>query len=404
MENQFKLDYNGQQVQQQDFAAIGESAGLSDDRVFAELFRMPPFDGTNISRGILPYAVDGAVKKALVSPNGASGSVLVNPFRAFLGSRTTVGTDAKKNWRDIRSAIGVGSSTLEQTVNLAANSSGNPRWDLVYAAITPDVNGPGTTRKVKNATTRVVTNQAVSPALVTTVTVGVVAGTPAASPDWPAVPSDSAGTYYIVLGYVRVPNGFGAGSTVLSTDVAIMAPMLHMSNAAGAASLKVADSHYKNGGLVLTAAAIQAWGSSGTPPTRFYPTSMESSLTTLFFTFDSSIHVNGSVIDSRDWSKRKCRYVITDTIATEVANPDPGAVTVGTSKRAFGTSQTMKETSVGTGQAVVIETVGNTWLNQADGTDVKIYCDLNDGGKLKVLSTGTPAALFDVWIDFTGAA
>src|SRR5689334_8947870 len=114
MENRFQHSLNGQSVQQADLNLLGETSALADDRVFAELFRMQPYDGATVRKGVLPFGHSASANAGLVVPNGATGSVLVNPLRAFVGSRTAVATSAKANWRDIRSALAVGSTTLGQ--------------------------------------------------------------------------------------------------------------------------------------------------------------------------------------------------------------------------------------------------------------------------------------------------
>lgn len=413
MENQFKLDYNGQQVQQQDFATLGEAAGLADDRVFAELFRLQPFDGSTVRRGVLPFGNRGQGRVAMVAPNGATGSVSVSPFRAFIGSTTAVGTDAVKNWRDIRSTLCVGSSALAQTVPLGANSSGNPRWDLIYAAVTPNVNGPSVTRKVKNPTSKVVTTTSVAPTLVSTVTLGVTPGTPAASPDWPAAPTDAAGTYYIPLAYVRVPNGFAAGSTVLSTGVAEQAPVIALSRTTGGCNARIADSQYTEGGAQLSAAKVQAWGATGTRPSTYLPPSMgagEQLIVVLDLTTGHESVANNATLDSRDWRNRVCKF----TAVVGVTNPGvtdfpwmragfqtaPAGGESSTSANvrvAFGVGQTF----VGSGTLYAASIDGNALVDMADGTTISVYCDLADSGKLKVLYTGAPNCAVIFWIDFS---
>ncbi len=107
-EPQFQLVDNGQEVQQADFDLLGQTSGLADDRVLAEFLRFPPYTGT-VVKAIYPYGTSTSASAATVSaPGTASGSVLINPFRAIVGSRTAAATDALKSWRDVRSGVLVG--------------------------------------------------------------------------------------------------------------------------------------------------------------------------------------------------------------------------------------------------------------------------------------------------------
>jgi hypothetical protein len=421
MENQFRHSINGQSVLQADLNALGEASGLADDRVFAELFRMLPYNGSSPSRGIIPYAHSTSGTTATVAPNGASGSVLINPFRSVIGPRTAVGTDAKKNWRDVRSAIAVGSTALTQTQAIAANASGNPRWDLIWAAVAVDVNAATVARKVKDPTTKLISSQAVVTTVQTTVTIGISAGTPAASPVWPAVPSDAGGVYYIPLAYVRVPNGFGASSTVLPTDIATQAPILSISRGTGASSVGVADQQY-----AVSTARQQAWGASGTRPNIWMPPDMSGGSTVVcYFDFSNATpanwsHPNGGLVDSRDWRGRLCRYTMmvrgssgTDASpawnsATPQGFPDASgsslvasfgdtAATIG-----HGFSQTINARSGGT-TAYIFETDGTSFAVMNDSIALRLYCDFADGGKLKVSWATDPGRIHLLfWLEFTG--
>src|ERR1700722_19360525 len=82
---------DGQEVEVNDLQNLGTVAGLSDDRVFAELVRLQPFNG-NIYKGIIPFGFRGA--QGVPSPGGTvqssgtnNGSITVNPFRAIIGTR-----------------------------------------------------------------------------------------------------------------------------------------------------------------------------------------------------------------------------------------------------------------------------------------------------------------------------
>ena len=230
-ENAFTVTTSGQEVQDGDVTQLGVTGGLADDHVLAEFVRMTPLTGSTVSKLIVPYVVAGNTKGTVVPTQTANGSVLVHPFRAICGTRNaangapvtgniTTDSDALANWRDIRSGVYVGSSTtLTATLALTPSAGVNPRWDLVYAAVTPDANGPSVARRVKNPTTGNISAPSVPEYIATTVTVAVVTGAYGSTPALPALPADGAGIYYIPLAYVRIPTTFSVSTTILSTDI-----------------------------------------------------------------------------------------------------------------------------------------------------------------------------------------
>lgn len=396
MEQQFKLQYNGQQVIQDDLNLLGETSALADDRVFAELFRMAPFDGTTVRRGILPAGYSGSHSLALVAPNGASASVVVNPFRSFVGSRATAAVGPVANWRDIRSTLAVGTTGLAQTKSFAPNSSGNPRWDLVYAAVSVDADTATVERKVKDPDTSAITATNVVTRIATTVALGVVQGTAAASPNQPAPPADASGTYYIPLAYVRIPNGFNATSTVLASDIATVAPCISLSRTTGASTLSIPDCAYN-----LTAAQIQAWGATGTRPARFMPSTLqgaESLFVYLDLTNASSAnwsHASTSVIDSRNWRRRFTKWMATTSNGSGLPNWWNGTAS-NVVREGFGNSLSFSGGRAG------VAGVTSDDIDMATGSDVSLYVDDADGGKLKLgVSTTPPLRALFFWIEFS---
>lgn len=91
----------------------------------------------------------------------------------------------------------------------ASNASGGTRADLVYAAITRTVALTGA-RKVKNTTTGVKSTQTIDLASDATVALGIVTGV-GPSTTIAALPADGAGTYYVPLALVDIPNGYTSG-------------------------------------------------------------------------------------------------------------------------------------------------------------------------------------------------
>lgn len=420
MEKRNQFSYDGQELEQDDVQAIVDNGAFADDHVFAELLRMVPLapgGGDSPARGIMPWAWSGArdaafpLKSSLIAPNGASGSVLVSPFRAFVGSRTLEAADALKNLRDIRSALSVasGSTTLTQVASFAANASGNPRWDLVVAAVTVDANATTVTRYVKDTTDDNATPQTVVTQVQSTVTLQVVTGTAGASPTPPATPADTSSIYYIPLAWVRIPNGFGATSTVLATDVATIAPLVGLNAKASGGGMLVepADSAY--GGLLTTfafGAGIGAWGSSGTRPPAFMPsTSRGGFIKELALDFSAGAHSiqpdQGGVIDaSRDWRNR--RFMILATFGLQSASKsfpwEPGATsdTLGTTGpgRPIGVSNAQRNQAWIASSSHIADTAGLNTYGAAHSTIVMLI----GGGEFTALPVG---AELDLLVDQT---
>lgn len=320
MEDRQQLAVDGEEVALEDLNAGWKTASLQDDRVLAELYRLPPFSSA-AAKAIVPYGIQGATydgSSTVETTGSANGSVRVMPFRAIVGSRSTVATfiaagetavqAAKDNWRDIRSGVFANSSdgsTLPFVQAIVANSSGNPRWDLIYAQISVEVNGSSDTRYVRPASggapapaTEVLTLQC-------PVTIAVVQGTPGASPAFPSAPADSGGNYYIPLAFVRVPNGFTAGSTIASGDIYVVSPPGRISRAAGVMGLQPANQTNKQGG---TSQTNYPWATSaGARPAPYLPPEMLGGEMRFFGANfgGSDTFANGAVVDdSVDWRYR----------------------------------------------------------------------------------------------------
>jgi len=306
MEDRTQLTVNGQELQQSDVNNLGKVSALADDRVLAELLRLAPFSGT-VARAVTGFGYKGLPSSlaGLVRPSGNSGAVCVNAFRAIVGSRGTVaGIGAKDNWRDIRSGVFTNATGLtnDPTVALAANASGNPRWDLIYATLAVDANGPSVTRYVKNPTTLSTAANSLVATLVSSVTVGVVTGATGVTPVRPATPADSGSSYVFPLAYVRVPTGFGASSAVLAADINLIAPMAHPAASSGAASCRVATSNNQPSQMV--AAYRDAWSVGTYRSPTYLPADMVGA-TELVVLINGATCVNGSLVDdSIDWSRR----------------------------------------------------------------------------------------------------
>jgi hypothetical protein len=313
----YQHELDGQEVEQEDLNLLGRTAGLADDRVLAELVRLTPGDGTNVAKAILPFAHRGSNWGTLV-PNGATATARVLPFRAIIGSRTAVSTSPVDAWRDIRSAVyaaTTGANALGAAVAFAPNTAGQPRWDLVYLAFTPDGNGASRTRYVRDPGTGALSSPTVVTTLVQQLTVLVAAGTPSATPAPPPAPQDGGGTFYIPLAYVRIDGAFNATSTLLPSDILSIAPIVSLSRASGGISLQPANHQFAVGGAALRAYRLADGGASTPRPNFFLPPDMvggESRLVALDFSTGNPSHplVLGIIDDTRDWRNRIFRWTV----------------------------------------------------------------------------------------------
>lgn len=412
---QFVVQNDGRQIITDDLNLLGETGALSGDRVYASLLQMTPGDGSSVTKAVWTHAHATSANAALVSSSGTvNGSIKVRPFRAFVSSRTSPSTEARKAYRDIRSAISVaeGATALDTTVALGSlGDASNPRWCLVYAAVSIDASTPSVTRKIKDPTTKAISATSIVSSTWSTMTIGAVAGTAAASPVWPSTPADSGTTYYVPLAYVRLPAAFGAGSTVAKTDIAEVAPCLPISRATGAASVRTAE-----GANALTTAQQQAWGSSGTRPDHFLPKTMfggESLLLAVKVKSGANSHANNAVVDSGDWRGRLCTWTANVTSDTN------GFAWNGTSNGAPQSTYTIDPTfngiAHGMGQSFAFtankatvcsftgEEIAGMGGTGSGGTNTfALYVDNSDGGKLKVTYTATNDWLVVVRLDFSG--
>lgn len=421
MQLRYKNSTNGSEVNQSDINQVAQDAALADDIVFAELFRLQPWNGASAARGVLPYKAQSFTDKyGCVVPNGASGSAIVNPFRVFVGSRdTAANTSGLLNLSDIRSAVTVGASALTQTATFGANASGNPRWDLVVIALAVDATQAAVTRYVKPANGSTPAATSVNAYLATTATVQVVAGTAAASPQVPSLPADAGGIYYIPIAAVRIPNGFNGTSTIAPADIFDYSTVLRATQSTGGVGAQAANVHSSISGAILSQASIIAnWGSTGTRPETFIPSGMTGGRM-LFFVLDfvtAGLYTNGMILDDSDnWLNRywSCFNVAnaqgTASFASSTAgtagNPVPSCVSgnCGSTTTVGQSFSTRIDGAGNTGLNVPIVTyLTNTQLSQITSpAKIAIYADPADG-KLKLYLSGSPGCRLFVWAMCSG--
>ena len=399
------MTFDGQAVCKQDVDLIASTAGRVDDHILAELLRLTPYSGSAVSKAILPFGHQSAGDNLFVVASGSPNTynVTVQPFRAVLGAKSNAAINDENGnqiapgtvvaQQDYRSIVCPGG-----TVTPAANASGNPRWDLVYAVVTPDVQPYTVTRKVKDLTSAAVTSTNVFPWSTTACSLAIVTGTAAASPSWPALPADTSTTFNIPIAYVLVKSGFPSAGTQLGAgSFAIVAPIVGLSAAVGGSSLTVADSISS----ALSTAQQQAWPT--TRPAFYAPTvggGVDSLLVALDLRTGSVSHVTTAVVDSRDWRGRICRY--NASAANSDFSFDPlGSIIVGSPgpvPYGVNTYQTQMTGLSSTGPLTTGHVVAD--FTAIGATGVLLYCDAASGA-LKVEYSALPNLAIVCWLDFT---
>jgi hypothetical protein len=420
-ESQYNNTVQGQEVSQVDINLVGQTSGLADDRVIQELIRLTPFDGTNVYKAIVPYGL-APIAGTIVAPTftvmptgSANGSIAINPFRAVVGSRvnpTTVPL-ALQWWRDIRSGIFIGSTTPpQQAIQLSPNGSPNPRWDLVYASLTVDAPSPNVQRRQQDPVLGTIAPVTVSTTLVQTVSVSVLAGTPAAAPVPPPIPADSGTTFNMPLALIRVRSGFGSTTTVTAGDVRDYATnglgdVAAIYERLGVSSVRPANGNNDGAGTYATD-ALYAWSTSpGTRPGVFLPPQMQGGVSVFaecdFTNAAHPSHAQNSVVDSSvDWRGRVVRVWASASTTDRFANDQvaisahqgiPAIPGKGISGQEYQLGNTLNnDGTVSTGNPSIYlgtpATIGAA--NMGAASSVGLYVDATSGA-IKVLTTGTPS-------------
>ncbi len=443
MSHRINLGYDGQAVTQDDFNDLGVEASTGEDHVYAQLFRLAP-DGGSVDRGIVPYGTT-----ATILPNGADGKVKINPFRVIIGSRTLVGVDAVANYQDVRSSLSIidGATSLASLVQLSANTSGLTRWDAIVAVVTVDAASTPTTRKVKDPGTSVVTDQSVSIYTHTSVVVTKIEGTPDANPVFPSITADAGNIYYVLLGYIKIFDGFDSTTTLETNYINDASNCLAVSSANGVCNLRPATGNYKTGGAGISRTGTSGISSGSYPqrwydgdelrPAAFLPSSMqgaESRLIVLDFVDPSSAnwsHALGAIVDdSVDWSKRIFKWnawvgfgagsdlpwnynagpafndhFLAGGIGTApgVCN-DPNAGThvmgMGCTMKSDAANLIMALVAAGAADTVIPDITANVPTNaMITSTAVRLY---EDSGAMKVTVSGAPLCMIFLWLEATG--
>jgi hypothetical protein len=404
MEDRVVINDNGREVETEDINALGEASGLADDRVFAELFRMST---SGVAKGILPYAQDGATTHAILQPDIAARTFIVNPFRAFVGIRADASGDGKKLWRDIRSVISPTGAAYLRAVTLDANATGNPRWDLIYAQVAVDAD-VSATRFYKNPGDQSVSSGPYVTRERTSMLILVEVGTAGASPVQPSLPADAGGNYNIPLAYVLVKNGAGVFSEANVIDIA---PVMALAPSTAASVVRPASYCSTAGGALLT---HEAWDLAGVwRPRKWIPPSMVGGVSLIIpvqLSGTASI-ANGEIVDDKiDWRKRFFKWAVQTAVASDLAS-DPQASGfeeilpcphVGEPFHGMGQSFTPSLTNVSSGIDVLyMSDFGTSTFGWDPGDGFALYVDSSTGA-LKAYIAGTPNSktLF-IWLEAT---
>lgn len=410
------LSTDGQEVTQDDINHNADNAALATDRTLAELFRPAPNDaggGAQTTKGIIPFGFYGSpatgADYGIVAPTGsADGSVLIPPFRALIGSISASTPDV--NWRSARSAVFTGSDGTKKTFarQLISSTSGNNRWDLIWAKLKLDFNNLSELRYLRDATTGDVSSFTPVVEKADTVTIGVTQGSEAATPTRPALPSDSGADHYIPLAYVLVVHPHTGTTTVLPGQIQEVAPVIPLSRVTGARTLQPANSQYLTTGTVIANGGDFA---SGSRPGAFLPSTMVGGEGRLFaFDWDATnkthpLSAKTLIDDTVDWRRRIFRGEFWsdngsagDKFAWGGGNV-PGATIIDANHKLVSGQSFFDDGTVITGGTAggVVAVMSSLALSFT----VYVLVDLTDG-KLYCVVGGDPSARVFLWLDATG--
>ena len=210
-------------------------AAGADDRLYETLLTAP--SGRN---RIMP-ALRLDKRGIFVSPgnlySGANGSLCIQPARFVVEDPSS------------ELALKMGGFFTNTDANdfamysarVTANSSGNPRVDLLYATLSrtapsniaapptgvyyggigqaDPLTGAQQSRKIKDVSSGVITLQTINIYDVPTLTLTVLPGTPAGSPVAPSLPADSATAFNFSLATIDVANGYTLGTAIAQSAI-----------------------------------------------------------------------------------------------------------------------------------------------------------------------------------------
>lgn len=220
-------------------------AGTTADKLRAQLAQVSVSAGDRTGWAV-PVA-DGPI----VVPNGATGTVKVNPFTAYRGP------NGSETTQDLLASFYAGSN---ETVPTPLPSAGNHRWDLLYAVIS-ETDSDSESRLVEDPVTGDVGAATVNTRHKSVVTLAWVQGTAAATAtnpypaaNWPAIPTPAAGEAIVPLAYVHTEYDATPGSVTYTVHkLAPVAPVARINPQTGAVQCHGAGLvHIGSGDLVNT--------------------------------------------------------------------------------------------------------------------------------------------------------
>ncbi len=420
MELQFKLDNNGQEVQQGDVNLLGRNAALVGDIALQQLFDLKPAlsNGGTVAKAILPLWT-GPVATATVTGAGATGKISIYPFLAVVGTRNDAATNSQA-WKDIRTQVFVSEDTLGSLTKLypiASNASGNPRWDLVYVTVSIDTDDSTETRYVKTPPSTVPAATSVAVTKSTKLTLNTVQGTPGASPVQPSLPADSGSNYNIPLCYVRVANGSGGTTLYSNNEIQETPSVVSLSDRSGVAVCKPAAA--MNDPALPMLATRQPWPASGNRPRAYLPPSMqgkEERIVVLDLHDAPVTAASGDILDNTiDWRHRIFKWTVQFRSSRDLAwdSDATGSLvvpdTMGNNVTFTGMGQSFTLNDTGdVARGSLVAAIGGTSTGLDFQSSVlpstawlSLYVD-QDTGDLKLFQANGPGCAWVFWIEATG--
>ncbi|HEX9621810.1 MAG TPA: hypothetical protein VF989_16810 [Polyangiaceae bacterium] len=277
----------GQEVALEDLDVLSRLSGLSLDRELAGLLRVRPHVATPAQGLVVEKAIlrpTFAQSTGATSPDhtqapaaivgGGGGFARIAPLRAIVGPRATLlAIGGLLGHYDVRSATFL-DETSAAVVDLSLAATTDHRWDLIYAKLDVDQDVDTEGRYIKSGPVdENVSQQNVATRTRSLLSFAVVQGTPAASPNRPALPSDTASSYFIPLAYVRLVHPWAGSDFQDLPDEWIqeVAPVLPIHEAMGVTNLAPVDGCYKVSGFTNT---VYGWGPADVRPPTYLPPEM----------------------------------------------------------------------------------------------------------------------------------
>jgi hypothetical protein len=401
----FNAAMAGVEVEIDDINLMAEAAALSEDHVYAEIFRPEYFSGAGAAKGIVQYGLreqgsTGTYPQSygvVVSSGIGNASVYVPEFRALIGSRTTLATSPDKFRNDVRTAV-----SNAQNLQLAATVS-NHRYDLIYARVTPD--NPNLNQRYVKSADGLLGVVNLPNRLTSDVVLGVVTGTEGASPALPALPADTLTNFYVPLAYVQLEHPHALTDTIEPYQIREVAPVVSLAPAVGGVDMRPASFTNKVGG------ALPAWPIGGRPIEYMAPT-MVGQVSRVFglsfFAGYASLALGTTRIldDSCDWRNRIFR--------TSVQSSDLGEF--GWAPAVITSSTALPHGVLNDGFAAVANhmLLGNSFhtapacrlnpdsvLAMAVGSQIDLKVNMTTGALEAIVGATDPQCLLTIWVEAT---